>query len=1103
MGIIRAEVTSFRRLAHRVLQETGGRARPHLGELSKRMLLRALLEDLRPQLRSFAHVASQPGFTQLLASTISVLKAYGVSPSHLNEVAQLLAGSSPGPLADKLNDLALLNNALTEAVSGRYTDPDDYLDLLSDHLPQAASLKGAEFWIDGFAGFTPQEYTVLGQILTCVHRVNLTLCLDGRCSGKHLLETDVFHPTWTTLKRIRALAADRNIQEDAPVLLDDSTPARFHRAPDIRYLEQALCTRFPQSLENEAPNIHLVAAADRRAEVEGVARTIIHLARDQGLRWRNMAVITRDLERYHELIGSVFTYYDIPFFIDRKRPVPHHPVVELLRAALDVAVRGWVYEPVFRYLKTDLVPLSRDDVDQLENYVLAHGINGRRWTDNQPWHFRRYSALHRDEEPETPLSADEETELTAVNAARRLAVRDLEKFCQAARVAPDVCTLTQALFMLLESLGVGDILQRWQQEAAVAGRLDEAQEHTQVWNGVLEVMDQLVQALGNRSLTLEEYARVFDSGLESLRLGLIPPALDQVLVGSLDRSRSHGLLAAFLVGVEEGVLPARPADDLILNDADRLRLLEMGMELPPDGRRRLLDEQFLVYTALTRSSRYLWVSYPMANNEGGVISPSPVFRRLQQLLPAVTVESCPGTPTGTGDIDFVTRPAPALAHLLERLRAIRDGETVPPLWWAVYNWFHSQPSWAPFLDRLSSSLFYVNQASQLKPLTSRQLFGHPVQTSVSRLERFRACPFAHFLAYGLRLRERPVQRLAPPDMGRFLHAAMEQFAGSLLRDNRDWGALSANECAALAERIVDDLAPQLQSEVLLATARHRYLTVKLRNTVERAALVLGEHARRSRFRPVALEMAFGPDGPLPPFRLPGVELSGRIDRIDAAGTEKGPLLRIIDYKSGRARLSLTEIAFGLQIQLLIYLDVALNNAERIMKSTGGLPRPAGIFYFTLQNPLLRESGPMNPDEVNHRLLRALRMHGYVLADRDVVAMMDSQAHRTSDLIPVQLTDQGFSARSSVLTSVQFTLLRQHLRDLLIETAEAIASGHVEISPYRIGNTNACLYCPFAAVCAFDRQIPGNNYRILPQESSETFWMRLEHRYKDTIGRGCS
>lgn len=1099
-GTVRAQVTSFRRLAHRVLQETGGAVRPHLSELAKHMLLRALLEELRPRLRAFNRAANQPGFAGLVARALSEIKVYGLTSSHLLNACRDIAGHSPDPLADKLRDLALLYDALEQALAGRYTDPDDYLHLLAASLPRAATLRGAVFWIDGFAGFTPQEYAVLAQVLRCAAQVNIALCLDGRYADEPPAETDVFYPTRTTLARVRALAADNGVPENPPLILDTGTPPRFAGAPAIAHLERFLYVRpAPARKSAGAGAITLVAAATRRAEVEGAAREIVRLARDHGLRWRDMAVILRDLESYHELIACIFTDYGIPFFIDRKRPVLHHPLVELIRAAMEVAVGGWNSEALFRYLKADLIPLTRDEVDRLENYVLAHGIRGDRWTDGRPWTYRRRFTLGGEENEQGP-SMEEAEELAFINDARHRATAALQAFRRSAGESRDVRGITAALFRLLENLEIPARIEAWRREAEATGRLDEAQEHGQIWDGVLDVLDQMVEALGDRSLSLADYARVLDSGLETLRLGLIPPALDQVLVGSLERSRSPEIQAAFVLGAVDGVLPARSAEDALLSDAERQHLQEIGLELAPGARRRLLNEQYLVYIALTRASRYLWVSHPMADEEGNALAPSPVIGRIRQLLPDIRVKAGSAAPTGDDDMAFVTRPGPTLAHLVDRLRAARDGEAIQPLWWAAHDWFLSQRAWAPALSRVTGALFHVNRESPLQPDTGARLFGRPIRASVSRFERYRACPFAHFLEHGLRLRERQVQRLTPPDLGQFFHAALEQFAGQLMQEGRDWRDLTVAECAARTERIVTGLAPQLQSEILLSTARHRYLTAKLRRTVERAVTVLGEHARRGLFRPVALEMAFGPNTPLGPLRLPGAELAGRIDRIDAARTPSGVFLRVIDYKSGRARLTMPEIEHGLKIQLLTYLDVALASAQDILGFSDAAVQPAGILYFTVQNPLLRESGPLQIAELQQRLLRRLRMDGYVLADPEAVTLTDTEARAVSDLIPVYLTKGGFGARSRVFTSEQFDLLRRHLHALLTETARDIADGVVDIAPYRLGDETACRYCPYPAVCRFDRQFPENVFRILREDPPEAFWSRLRRRYMEREGK---
>jgi ATP-dependent helicase/nuclease subunit B len=1092
-GMIRAQALSFRRLAWHVLHEAGGIARVHISELGKQMLLRKLLITHREQLKVFHRTAVHPGFIQYLADIVREIKQYGITGSQLLPAITFLSKDKGQQLlAGKLSDLNLLCTRLEEHLGGRYIDPDDYLDLLAGRLPASGTVRGSEIWIDGFAGFTPQEYKVIEQIMQVAGKVNIALCLDSRTIGESLEENDYFYPTRETLNKLEAIAVKTGTHVEPPLTLDDCPPPRFHHVPAIAYLEENFFRPESGPARESAAGIKLVAAANRRAEVEGVAREIIHLCREKSYRWRDISVVLRQVDTYRTLISTVFDDYGIPFFIDIRREAGHHPLVELIRAALEIVTAGWNYDSVFRYLKTDLAPVEREDVDTLENYVLAHGIKGSRWTDSADWEYRRcYTLSGQEEIPGVP----EVEKLALINRIRQAATRHLIEFQKKAQCSLKVRELTSALFELLINLDVPGQLEKWSEQARAGGGLETAQEHVQIWSAVVELFDQLVESLGDERIDLKDYLKIVEAGLESIRLGLIPPGLDQVLVASLDRSRNPDVRACFVLDVNDSILPARFDPKGVFTDPEREYLESVGITLAPAGRRRLFNEQFLVYIALTRCSEYLWLSYSLADEEGRALMPSPVIQRVKKIFPDLKEIYLPIYPPGNRDQDlqFIVNAQRVLAYLVSQLREFKNEGAILPLWWSVYDWLVQQPDLQDRCRRILAGLFYTNQEPPLPADLSLSLYGNPLRTSISRCERYYACPFAHFLAHGLKLKERPVYTLQRPDMGEFYHACLKLFVQSASGEEQDWSKMSREQCAQLADRAVENVAPLLRNEILLSSARYRYLATRLRKTVERAAWTLSTHARRSLFRPLAVELSFAPRGQLSALTLPlagewTMELSGRVDRVDIATFETNDYLRVIDYKSSPTGLNLAEIYYGLQLQLLTYLDVVLSSARRL---TGRDALPAGVLYFTVADPVITAPKALTPPEAEKEIMKKLKMKGLILAEPDVVRLMDNEISGYSDLVPAGLKKDGsLYSNSSVVDLQQLTALRRYLRKSLVSAGEKILTGAVEIKPYRYRNRTACRYCSFEPVCLFDPLISGNNYRSITGLSTEEIWAKI-------------
>ena len=1092
-GTYRAQVLSFRRLAWHILSETGGISRIHVGELGKQMILRRLLIEKRKELKVFQQLTNYPGFIQNLSNAVCEAKQYSIKGSHLSDLTARFA-EKESILSDKLKDFALLLSNYDSYLGARYLDPDCYLDLLAEKIAFSRFMQGSEVWIDCFAGFNSQEYRVIGELLKAAKRVSVALCLDSRTSADALDESDVFHPTFEVLEKIKAMASQYGIAVERSLCLDNDLPPRYKDTPCLAHLEKDIPAQRGGPYKDQPAGIKLIAAANRHAEVESAAREIIHLCREKGYRWKDISVILRKVEIYRPLIDIVFNDYGIPYFIDVKREIGHHPLAALIKAALEVIISGWSYDSVFGYLKTGLTSVSQDDIDILENYVLAHGIKGSRWTDSEDWQYERRYTKEREEREEDPGSV-EINKLGEINRIRRAAVKEIADFQAAVAQSAAVREITAALFELITSLNVFEQLKMLSEKAREDGNPDASQEHAQIWDAIIELFDQLAETLGDERVTTGDYLKIIQTGLEGIRLGMIPPGLDQILIASLERSRNPNVKACFVLGVNDGLLPARPEQKGLFTDFERENIEAAGVTLSPSGRRLLFNEQFLVYIALTRSSEFLWVSYALSDQEGYALTPSPVIQRLKKTFPGLAEVFLPVSPPGTeaGDLHYIAGAERTLAYLTVQLREGKSSGVLAPLWCSVYNWFVKQPQYRDRLINMFSGLYYNNNEGPLKKELSLSLFGSPLRTSVSRLERYYSCPFAHYLTYGLKLRERAVFKLERPDLGEFYHTCLKIFVEKSLQGKQDLKDLNIEQCNQIAGEIVTGVAPSLRDEILLSSPRYRYLTTRLQRTVERAVYSLSKHASRSAFQPVAAEVSFSRPGQIPAFELPvagGVkmEINGRIDRIDAAEWGTCHYLRVVDYKSGPAELNLAKIYYGLQLQLLIYLDVAVNFACRLI---GVEALPAGVFYFNVADPVTGVSRPPQPGEIEALTEKNLKMRGLVLAEPDVIRLMDKQVNGLSNLVPAGLKkDGGLYSSPSLVTMKQLADLRDYLRRLAAAAGERILGGSAEIKPYRYKSQTACAYCEYKPVCSFDPLLPENEYRRIPALAREYIWKML-------------
>ncbi|MFC5467095.1 helicase-exonuclease AddAB subunit AddB [Cohnella suwonensis] len=1123
-GFMRAQVLSFRRLAFRVMQETGGAAVVPIHDNGKAMLLHKVLEARRESLRLYRGGKSENGLITGINGLLTEMKRYGIdSPKLADQAAAAARRASGDPraalLADKLHDLSLVYADMEKELSGHWLDGEDMLGWLAKGAATAPFLEGAEIWVDGFHGFTPTEFDVVEALLRKAPRVSVALCLDRfYAAGERPDELELFHPTAETSAQLCEMAEATGAGIEAAVELSSEAGGagpRFSNNEALAFLDRHWSNRRRWD-ESAGPRpgssgfgLSLHASANRRAEAEAVARDMLSRVKEQGGRWRDMAVFVRKMDDYADLLATVFGDYGIPYYLDGKAGVSHHPFVEFIRSALECVTGGWKAETLFRCAKTDLLGtpdrrVTRDEVDRLENYALAVGIDGWRWRSEQSWR-----PLFRGDLEDERTAADDEPD---EEHRRLIEVRDallkpliaLQERMDRAESVREQC---ESLFDFMDETGSADMLESWAESDAAEGKPGKSAAHRPLWDAAMTLLDQLVELMGDHAADAQLFAGMVDAGLEELKLGAVPPTLDGVLVGSPERTRSDRVRIVYLLGANDGVMPMRIPENGLLAEEERDKLAASGMKMAPGSRRKLLDEQFLAYLTLTTASDHLWISYPIADEEGQGLLPSEWIGKLRKRFPGIPVQAEAAEPAETQgeaeQLSFAVRPGRAMTHLLARLRSWKQGEALAPGWWTVYNWLAGRDEWRSKLSTLISSLNYTNQEKPLSAETSRLLYGDRLLASVSRMERFVACPFQHFASHGLKLRERKLFRVDAPDIGQLFHAALRQTTEKLFAEGP--AGLDAARWQSEAAAAVDKLLPRVQSQILLSTHRHQVMARKLRDIVKQASAVLGNHAGLSSFKPVGLELDFGPQGLLPPLSLElgngrWMDIAGKIDRVDAAESSAGLLLRIMDYKSSAMKLKLDEVAHGLSLQMLTYLDVVVTHAPHWL---GRPAEPAGVLYFHVQNPFLHTPNGLPKDEAREALLRQYRMQGLLLSDGESVKLMDESLNHSgkSVVVPVEFKKDGtFSARSQVATPTEWAVLRGSVRKQIRRIGKRITEGDVAISPYRLDKRSPCTFCDFRPVCHFDSQVEGNAYQTLRKTTDrDELWRRLSGESEQ--GRG--
>ncbi len=1095
-GSIRAQVFSFSRLAWRVFQETGGGTRKLLTSTGVQMMLRKITEENKQEWKVFQKAVEKQGFMEQLEGMITEFKRYRVTPEHLFAILDSMNEGQEEMqsqlLKHKLEDLAQIYEQLTSALQDHYLDSEDTLELLARKIETASFLEGAEVFLDGFYRFTPQELYVIQALMKKVKKITVALPMD-QAPGAHMDELDLFYQPKQTYLQLMELAKEENERIEEPVWLFPEQE-RFEHRPYFRHLERNFDTHPIATFEDHAP-IKIAQAVHPRAEVEGVAQEILHLIRDQGYRYQNIAILIRESEIYHDLIRTVFEDYNIPFFVDDKKTMLNHPLVELIRSVLDLQEGNWRYDAVFRLLKTELIPstdkdypLTQEAIDELENYVLEYGIRNRsKWTSSEDWIYRRFRGFD-----ETRKTTDEMKKENRINALRKQVVSALAPIDEKLRKKKTGKERCIAIFEWLEALGVPEQLEKWRNEYDESGELEKSREQEQVWDGVIQLFNEMVEMIGDEEMSLSIFRTTLETGFESLKFSHVPPSMDHVIVGSVDRSRVSGVKCAFLLGVNEGQWPLKPPSEGMISESERSLLENHGITLADSTSRQLLDDRFYIYLAFTQAEDFLWISYPLSNNEGKTKAPSPLINRMKEMFPSIEEKLLLEDEDAEDPFRFISVPEKTRAVLTAQLANSMRGYPIHPVFWDTYTWFvNNQPKTSSTRKALLS-LFYENKPGQLTRETVEQIYHGELKTSISRLETYYSCGYKHFAQYTLGLRERQVYKLDSPNIGQLFHEALKQITDWVIQDGKSFKELSKEEAENYAKLAVDKLAPILMHQILFSTNRYKYILRKLENVIVRATNVLIEQAKRSGFSPREVELGFGLDKgeKLPAMKFPlknGFELKlrGRIDRIDTAEIDNQLYLRIIDYKSSKTDLNLNEVFYGLSLQMLTYLDVVLSNATNWL---GQEAEPAGVLYFHVHNPMISDPKSLKAEDIERDIFKEFKMKGRLLEDTNVVTRMDMNLSegKTSEIITAGMTQKGtFNKRGTkTLQKEMFEELTHYVRTLLVDAGSSIVDGSVDLNPYQYKQKSACTFCSFRSVCQFDPTLDENKFRRLKDLSEE-------------------
>ena len=1082
-GILNIDVLSFGRLSHRILEEVGTKEMPVLDDTGKSLVLQKIAADLKEQLPAMGSLLHKQGYIHEVKSAISEFMQYGISTQDMDKL--IASAEKRGALAMKLRDLKTLYRGFQDYIRDHFITTEETLDVLRRSLVKSKILPDSVVVFDGFTGFTPIQNRLIQELMRVCEETIVTVTI-GEEEDPYQMdgEQKLFHLSKKTVADLVKLAAEAEVTRGEDVFVKGG-PNRFAEAPALCYLEQNLFRYQYEPYTEKQHEIHMFEALSPREEVHQTALYIRKLIREEGLTYRDIAVVMGDLEGYASYVETEFGQLEIPCFLDRTRGIVLNPMIEYIKSALQLYIRDFSYDTVFHFLRSGMADISREEIDELENYVIRTGARG----------YRTYSRLFtRKTEEMQQGSGQEDTEraeetMERLNRIRQQFADTVEILHMAPRAKAG--EYVDHLYDFLEQNQVQQKLLNYQQQFEQEGDLAKAREYAQIYRLVMDLLDEIYELLGEEEISLQEFADILEAGFGEITVGTIPQNVDRIVVGDMERTRLKQVKVLFFLGVNDGNIPKNASKGGIISDMDREFLIESGTEMAPSPRQQMYIQRLYLYLNMTKPSEQLYLSYAKVNSDGKGIRPSYLIDTVRKLFPQLAVEY----PQNRSRLEQIEGRQEGARYLAEELREYADGTLREEERQDFYLMYRAYEADAEGRDRLTAAAFRRYKESGLSRIVARALYGRQLENSVSRLETYAACACRHFLQYGLSLQEREKFGFEVSDMGNVYHAVLENFAGKLAESGRTWWDFDENFATQAIKEAVEGYAATYGETVLYSSARNEYAITRMSRILTRTVLTLQQHLKQGSFQPDDYELSFRFAEDLDSIHVDLSEeekmhLQGRIDRIDVSEDAEHVYVKVIDYKSGNKKFDLAALYYGLQLQLVVYMNAAMELESR--KHPDKEIVPAALLYYHIDDPTIETPVELTQEQINEEILTKLRMNGVVNSDPAVVERLDRFLQDKSKVIPVEKKKDGsFSARSGILSREEMQLVSAYVDAKIRDIGREILDGKIAANPYEKGNEEACTYCAYKKVCGFDGSIPGYEKRQLEDLDKQTLMQRMQ------------
>ncbi|MCF0122182.1 MAG: helicase-exonuclease AddAB subunit AddB [Lachnospiraceae bacterium] len=1081
-GTLNIDVLSFNRLAYRIFEEVGGNIRSILEETGKSLVLQKVVWDRKKKLKVLGGTLRKPGSIAQMKSLISELLQYKVAPEDLKKWMPEQEGVRL--LAWKLKDVKIVYKGFLDYLLERYLTVEEIPEVLCGVIGKSRLLKDSTVVFDEFTGFTPVQNQVISEMYRLCSQIYVVVTLDRReeeyrNDGPHRL----FHMSHQMIRKLVDMAKKTGTEVLPMNWIVPVMHREFGRKWPMYFLEQHLFRYDKHEFRKKQETISVWEAEAPAEELSYVSETILRLIREEGYCYKDFALVTGDLPSYGRVAESIFEAAGIPFFLDQNHPVLMNPLIEFIRSAIDMVVQNFSYESVFRYLRCGLTDFSKEETDELENYVLALGIRG--WKQyGEDW-VRVYRAMN-------------SKKISSLNELRKRFRSGLEKFVMGMKERKStVLRKTAVLYQLIVRNNVQKKLKLQEKNFYASGEVAMEKEYAQIYGIVMNLLDKLVEVLGRERMKINVYQKILEEGFQETQITLIPLGEDQVLVGDIECIRLKNIKVLFLVGINEGIIPKHVSKAGILSEVDREYLRSRSVEISPTAREEMYRQQFYLYLNLTKPSERLYLSYCKANAKGSALMPSYLIGVITRLFPEIKIRKLA---LERNMIDRLETSAGAMELFIEGFQNIRKGRADAGFL-ELYRWYQNDRSKDKQLEQLMQAAFYENPKTGIGHAVAKALYGEIQENSPTRLGQFAACAFAHFLKYGLKLQEREKYELNVADVGTVIHETLKKFSEKLAERGYQWTALTEKQRNSLVDKSLEEIVHDYRNTIFQSSSRNTYFITRIQNMMRCTIWALQEQIRKGAFEPGGFEISFDARENLDSINIDlskdeKLKLCGRIDRMDRYETTGKIYVKIIDYKTGSATLDLLDLYYGMQLQMAVYLNVALELEQK--KHPEKEVEPAGIYYYHIQDPFVTvESVEAEKDQ--EEILNAFKMDGLTRNDGEILPLMDCTLSLgvQSSVIPIGYNKNGsLTWYSKVVEKEDFEVIQRYTSRKIRQIGRKMMDGETTVSPFLMEKRNSCAYCPYHGICGFDERIPGFSYRRMSKLSQEKIMQLMREELRE-------